>query len=262
MNNRNRSCERLTRDLRALGIGAGDTLIVHSSLSSMGHVEGGAETVIRALTDVLGEEGTLLFPAFTYRTSNVTSEFSLPETPVCIGAIPETFRRMPGVLRSFHPSHSVCAIGAHAEEMVRDHGLDDTPMGVHSPYRKLPEYDGKILMLGCGLSPNSFMHGMEELAGVSYVLGNPQIYRMTDANGNVTEKAIRRHNFNRPEGRLIQCYKRVPEVLDEAVGDYVTGTVHGAEATVFRTVPLQAKAVAKMKEDETYFIDDPDGILK
>ena len=94
------SFEILCRDLTSIGIGCGDVLIVHSSLSSMGYVEGGAETVIAALRSVLGEEGTLLFPAFSYRTAYVDSSFSLKDTPVCVGKIPETFRTMPGVRRS------------------------------------------------------------------------------------------------------------------------------------------------------------------
>ena len=255
------SFEILCRDLRALGIREGDTLVVHSSLKSMGYVEGGAETVIRALREVLGEEGTLLFPAFSYRFVYDNPVFSMNDTPVCIGTIAETFRKMPGVLRSFHPTHSVCAIGKHAAEMVADHRLDDTPMGIHSPYRKLPAYNGKILFLGCGIGCNSFMHGMEELAGVSYVLKDHVTYRMTDTDGTVSEVQIRRHNFNRPEGHLLQCYRRAPDVLDKEAGDYVTGKVHGADATVMLSAVLQEKAVAKMKEDETYFIDDPDGIL-
>ena len=256
------SFQILCRDMTAIGICPGDVLIVHSSLSSMGYVEGGAETVIAALRAVLGEEGTLLFPAFSYRTAYVDSSFSLNETPVCVGKIPETFRTMPGVRRSFHPTHSVCGIGKYAEELLGDHGLDDTPMGPHSPYRKLPAYNGKILMLGCSLASNSFMHGMEEAAGVPYVLREHHFFRMTDRDGNVCEKGIRRHNFTRPEGTIHQRYIRTTDVLDEAAGDYRRGEIHGAPSVLMMTPVLEKKAVAKMKEEPYYFIDDPDGLLK
>jgi len=257
----NPSFEILCRDLAALGLRAGDTVIVHSSLSSMGQVEGGAETVIAALRAVLGETGTLMFPAFTYRSAYIDSTFSLNDSPVCVGKIPETFRTMPGVLRSFHPTHSVCAIGARAAEMVADHGLDDTPMGPHSPYRKLPDVGGKILMLGCGMAPNSFMHAMEEVAEVPYVLRDHHYFRMTDGEGNVVTKGIRRHNFARPEGTIHQRYVRSLDVLDASAGDYTEGLVHGAKATLILSAALRTKAVAKMKAEPYYFIDDPDGIL-
>lgn len=257
----NTSFDILCRDLRALGLCEGDTVIVHSSLSSMGHVEGGAETVIAALRAVLGESGTLLFPAFSYATAYKSSEFSLNDTPVCVGKIPDTFRQMPGVLRSLHPTHSVCAIGAHAAEMVADHALDDTPMGPHSPYRKLPAADGKILMLGCSLRSNSFIHAMEEVAEVSYVLTGHHYFQITDGDGNVITKGIRRHYFNRPGGHVVQRYDRTLDVLDASAGDFTEGEVHGAHCVLMRSAALQEKAVAKMKEDETFFVDDPDGLI-
>ena len=65
----NASFYRLVKDLRALGVQEGDTLMVHSSLKSMENVEGGAETVIAALLCVIGEEGTLMLPALSYATS-------------------------------------------------------------------------------------------------------------------------------------------------------------------------------------------------
>ena len=72
----NASFEKITKDLRSLGVKAGDVLLVHSSLSSMGHVEGGAETVIAALRAVLGEEGTLMLPTLSYATSCADLYFS------------------------------------------------------------------------------------------------------------------------------------------------------------------------------------------
>ena len=131
------SREIILNDLKALGIKEGDVLIVHSSLSSMGNVEGGANTVIEALTDALGAEGTLLFPAFTYREVNESGCYDHNNTPVCVGTIPETFRKMEGVVRSLHPTHSVAARGKYAVEMTKDHEKSDTPMGEGSPYRKL-----------------------------------------------------------------------------------------------------------------------------
>ena len=91
---------KMASDLRALGIRPDDTILMHSSLSSLGWVDGGAETVIDTLLDVLSD-GTLLVPALSF--SSVTPEnphFSAKETKSCVGAISEYFRKRPGVMRS------------------------------------------------------------------------------------------------------------------------------------------------------------------
>ena len=256
----NKSFEILVKDLKSIGLCKGDTVMVHSSLKSMGNVEGGALTVIDALKEVLGEEGSLLFPAFTFSTSYYDNYFSYKDTPSCVGKISETFRNLDGVVRSFHPTHSLSASGKNAVEITKDHYLDDTPVGVNSPLRKLPKYNGKILMLGCTFAANTFMHGMEELANVFYVLRGYQEYTMVDKEGNEIKKQVRRHNFARPEGRLIQRYERALDVLEENV-DYKLGDIHGAKSVLINSVALEEKAVKKMKEVSTYFIDDPDGVL-
>ena len=255
------SLQTLVSDLKSLGLKNGDVVVVHSSLKSMGMVDGGADTVIDALIKVVGEQGTVLFPTLTFSPCYSTSKFSASETPSCVGKISETFRNRQEVIRSFHPTHSVCAYGKHALELTKDHPLDDTPVGPNSPYRKLMDYDGKILMLGCGLGPNTFMHGVEEVASAHYCLRDHQTYEMIDEQGNVYVKGIRRHNFNRPEGHLVQRYDRAIQVLDKGV-DYFEGQVHGATAYLINAKTLCVKAVEKMKTHPYFFIDDNYNILK
>ena len=256
----NTSFERLVNDLKALGIKEGDVLMVHSSLKSMGHVEGGAETVIAALRAVLGEEGTLMLPALTYATSCADLYFSNLSTPSCVGAITEAFRKTEGVRRSNHPTHSVCVIGKYRDAMCEGWEEDDTPIGPHSPFRKLADYKGKILLLGCPFARNTFMHGMEEIAGVPYVLGNYRTFTLVDENGESHTVKNRAHFFHRPEGDLIQRYDRAPDVLSE--DEFSLGKVHGADSLLLDAYALREKSVQKMKEDPFYFIDDPSGIYK
>ena len=133
----------------------------HSSLRSLGPVPGGAETVVRGLVEALGPDGTLLMPALSY--ARVTPEqplFDVRLTPSNVGALPETFRTRPGTLRSIHPTHSVCGVGRLAAELLGRHIEDRTPCGPRSPFHLLPEYGGQILMLGCGLRPNTSMHAV------------------------------------------------------------------------------------------------------
>ena len=203
----NNSFEILVRDLKSLGLCRGDTVIVHSSLSAMGHVEGGAETVILALEDVIGEEGTLMFPTFTY--ADKTHRFSVSGSEVCVGKIPDTFRKMPGVIRSVNPTHSVGAWGRLANEITKEHYQDRTPFGDNSPYAKLDALGGKILMLGCSLLKMSYMHRIEEEAGAIYCLCDRKIdHEVTDSEGNtyVMEYTLgSRQACGGPEGRGHDC---------------------------------------------------------
>jgi aminoglycoside 3-N-acetyltransferase len=148
------SYKTIVNDLKNLGLKSNDTVMVHSSLSSMINVEFGAITFIIALCDVLNE-GNVLFPSFTYIQSNIDFTFSYNDSSCCVGCIPETFRKLKNVVRSMHPTHSVCAFGKNAHEIIKDHILDDTPLGKNSPFNKMLNYNGKILMLGCGLYCNS-----------------------------------------------------------------------------------------------------------
>ena len=158
---------QLDKDLKAIGLEEGDSVLMHSSFKSMGHIEGGIATFVAAMRHVLGETGTFVVPTLTY--ASVTEEnpvFDYLKSPSCVGAISEFVRQMPEAKRSIHPTHSCAAIGYRAEEFTCDHHLDNTPVGIHSPFYKLQKAGGKILMLGCGISCNTSMHGVEESAGV------------------------------------------------------------------------------------------------
>ncbi len=241
--------EKLLNDLRALGIRADDILLVHSSLSALGYVEGGADTVVDTLLAAVAD-GTLLMPALSYATVRPeTPTFSVTETPSCVGAISEAFRRRAGVQRSLHPTHSVCAAGKLAGELLARHGETDTPVGAFSPFALLPQYGGKILMLGCGLCPNTSMHGVEELVMPPYLLNPvPTVYRLVDAAGNQTEKAYRRHSFH--ETHTTQRYERLAKVMDIPEGNVMQATAH-----VIDTATMWRVASEKLKEDNCYFVD-------
>ena len=159
--------------LRDLGLKKGDIIGVHSSLSSFGYVEGGADAVIGALLEVVGKEGTIVMP--THSTNLVKVELApkevatgalwlyqiLPynhkETPCSTGVIPETFRKRKGVMRSLHPVFSVAAIGPKAKEIV-EAGSER----VLKAWKKLLELDGYILLIGVDLSFCTAMHLAEE----------------------------------------------------------------------------------------------------
>lgn len=124
---------QLIADLRALGVQSGMLLMVHSSLSSLGHVLGGPATVIEALLEVLGRRGTLVMPSFNHRRAYV---FNPLTTPTINGAIADAMWCRPDAVRSFHPSHAVCAIGPYAEELCQGH-IEAGGWGPDSPIGRL-----------------------------------------------------------------------------------------------------------------------------
>ena len=158
------SSDRLCRDLRALGVAAGAALVVHASLRRIGWVAGGAEGLIQALMAVLTPEGTLVMPAFSGQLTGRAALGDRPQpfdparTPSQdMGAIAETFRRLPGVHRSAHPVQSLAAWGRQARELVADHGLD-WPLGPDSPLGRLCARGGQVLLIGVGHNRNSTLH--------------------------------------------------------------------------------------------------------
>lgn len=167
----------LIADLRELGIEGGETLLVHSSLSALGWVAGGAPAVVDALMEAVTESGTLVMPTHTYQYTD-PADWSNPPVPDewieiihesippfrpgvtpawSMGAIAECFRSYPGVVRSRHPELSFAAWGADAEAVVADHSFD-YGLGEESPIARIYERDGKVLLLGVDHMVNTSIH--------------------------------------------------------------------------------------------------------
>ncbi|MBI1277462.1 MAG: aminoglycoside N(3)-acetyltransferase [Anaerolineaceae bacterium] len=162
----------IVQGLVAGGLPVGSQVLVHSSLSSFGHVEGGADAIIDALLEAVGVGGTVLVPTLT------GNEALSPENPPVFdplnsacwtGTIPESFRKRSNAIRSLHPTHSVAAIGADAQALIKDHWYSITPCDAHSPYGKLARRpDGYILLIGVDYESCTMFHHVEELVGVEY----------------------------------------------------------------------------------------------
>lgn len=176
----------LIADLRRLGVRTGDTLLVHSSLKSLGFVVGGAVTVVQALLDAVGTAGTVVVPAFTADNSDprrweLTRKDPVPPewwprirehlpafdariTPSRnIGAIAEVLRTWPGAVRSSHPQTSFAALGAEATRLMSDHH-PDCHLGPDSPLGRLAAKGARILLLGVPFGVCSAFHLAEYLS--------------------------------------------------------------------------------------------------
>jgi len=154
----------------------GNHVIVHASLSSFGHVEGGAVAVCAALIDAVGDGGTIMMPAFTAAETWYRPPKGEPRgRPVAfhadlsvsrqVGAIAETFRRLPGVLRSNHPTHSFAAWGRHARDVLSTQRDNNT----FGPLKKINILRGNVLLLGTSLQSATVIHIAEERFGAPYL---------------------------------------------------------------------------------------------
>jgi len=168
--------DSLAAELGELGVEPGMVLLVHSSLSHLGWVAGGAQAVVLALQEAVGPDGTLVMPTHSYLTDPATwhdppvppawwpvirqhlPAFDPVLTPTRgMGAIVECFRHTPGMQRSSHPSVSFAAWGRHSETVVADHSLDDD-LGEGSPLARVYDLDGQVLLLGVGHDNNTSLH--------------------------------------------------------------------------------------------------------
>jgi aminoglycoside N3'-acetyltransferase len=148
---------QLKADLRKLGLERGMDVMVHSSLSRIGHVYGGASTVVSALLAVIGRNGTLMMPSFNHGAARV---FNPLTTPTTNGAIPDAMWRHGDAVRSLHPTHAVAAIGPKAEEYCRGH-LEAGIWAADSPIGRLIHGGGYILSLGVTHEASTAYHVAE-----------------------------------------------------------------------------------------------------
>lgn len=156
--------EDFLKAFRNLRLPKGAVVIVHSSLSRFGYVEGGANAVIDALLESIGEEGTLVMPTLSFSWLG-NPPYNRDTTPSRVGVITEIFRKRPGALRSPHPTHSLTALGPKAREIVSQHTYEIPVFDKKGAFGKLYELDAFILMLA-PLNTNTMMHMAEEWGGL------------------------------------------------------------------------------------------------
>ena len=235
--------------LRSLGLKPGDVILMHSSMKAL-KTKRTPLDLIKDIISVIGPEGTLLIPALSYASVNAAQpNFKVRETEPCIGLIPRTFFRLPGVVRSLHPTHSVCAFGKRAIELTSKHILDETPVGPNSPFIKILDYKGKLLFIGDTVKSCTFMHGVEEIARAPYTLKNERIrYIIEDENGKAIEKEMFPHNFKGWK----QEYQRIKKILK--FPDIRTGKVWQADCFLIDASALLTKAIEKIKNNPYYFV--------
>lgn len=205
----------LKEALQQMALPPGAPLLVHSSLRSLGWVEGGAPTVVDAILAALSPDSTVLFPTLTGRSCDHPEHRPCcdqrQQTTWC-GAIPRAALRHPQHLRSIHPTHSVAAIGPQAAHFIAAHSSACTPCGIDSPYLQLARSGGYILLLGVGHDANTTFHSAEELVEAPYV-SYPGRYPCTviDTAGKHHAVVTPIHRWDRP-----RCFETLRAALNAA----------------------------------------------
>ena len=176
--------EQLVEGFQKLGVEQGDTLLVHSSYKSFGEVDGGPQTVIRALEAALGTdgEGTLIMPTFNF-DFNKGEAWDVNTTPSRMGFLTELVRTDPRAKRVFHPFYSFAILGKHAEMLgsLRYKSAYERD----SVFGKLRDLDGKIMVIGLSYNDSmTFFHHIEQMEGVDYRFLKQFTGEVTDENGN------------------------------------------------------------------------------
>jgi aminoglycoside 3-N-acetyltransferase len=243
----------LVTGFKALGLQAGDTLLVHSAFKSFGGVEGGPMAVIEALLEVLTPEGTLIMPAFNF-DFNKGKPWDVRSTPSAMGIISEMARTDPRFKRVFHPIYSFSIAGKHAEEL--------TGVRYKSSYERisvfgrLRDLDAKIMVIGLAYNNSvTFFHHIEEMEGVDYRYLKAFTGEVTEADGTTYTDTF--YMLVRDVERGVRTMVDPMGALAEERGIVRKGKIGEAEVKIFTANELYELTRVEMRKDPNllYYID-------
>ncbi len=248
----------LAAELGAIGLEAGDAVLVHAALRSVGPVLGGPDTIIDALRDVLGPEGTILGYCDWQLEDEVLDKPDLrddippfdPQRSRAIrdnGFFPEMLRTTPGALRSASPGASCAALGGRAAWFVADHALD-YGYGPQSPFGKLVAAEGKVLMLGAPLDTMTLLHHAEHLARFP----NKRVRRYETpilVDGRTQWRSFEEFDTSTvPDGMADDYFATIVRAF-LATGGGTTRRIGTAECVLVPAAPMVSFAVAWMEQE-------------
>lgn len=208
--------EQLVQQLKNMGIRSTDNLLVHSSMKSLGKIQGGADTVLDALTEVVSD-GLLMLPTHTWKQmSEEYSLFDADTEPVCVGILPELFRKRPGVVRSLHPTHSMAVYGKGAKEYIMGEENCTTPCAPEGCWGRLKDIKAKILLLGVTHTRNTYIHSIEESFSVpERFTAKPVQFQVKLPDGKLKTVNMYRH-YNKKEPHISEMYDKMKAGYEKA----------------------------------------------
>lgn len=190
----------LKKQLEAMGLNGGETILIHSSMKAVGQVDGGADTVLDAWSEFFAD-GLLLLPTHTWKTVNDADPIYNPAcTPSCVGLLTNMFMKRDGVVRSLHPTHSMAGLGRNAAEYLAGEEYCNTPCTPGGCYDRLKDCGGKILLVGVGHERNTYIHSVEEVLNVPNRLSDkPMRLQIVMPDGTLRTVYVRKHyNASQP----------------------------------------------------------------
>lgn len=159
--------ETLVQALQSVGVSAGDTIYVASSLAGLSAMQDPIAETLAALFDAVGEQGTIVMPTFNFAFCE-GAPFDVGQTPSTCGQLTEAFRQLPGVMRSCSPPyHSFAVWGKRAHELTQLKSA--TSFGPSSVFQRLHDLNARHVLLGVGFDAGvAQVHWLEETLGVPY----------------------------------------------------------------------------------------------
>lgn len=223
----------LVAALRKLGVGAGDTVMVHASWLPDNGFRGGPAGFVAALKEAVGPDGLLVMPSFTYHDESSAAFLArggvmdLRRSPSRMGLLSEVFRRDRGARRSLSPTHPLAAWGRDADAFLSGHDATPASFGPDSPFGRLAERGARILLVDAPFSTITYTHFLEDrirgTLAVPFYEAEPRRGEVVDAAGNrrsmpvlvITEAA----NAARRESRLVAALERIGAFRRARVGN-------------------------------------------
>ena len=166
--------------LRRVGLKRGANVIVHSSLSAFGKVDGGADSVVDAMIEIVDKNvGTIIMPCFTYDWQPGQRFDWTQAQSTWTGKIPQTFGERPGVKRGKHPLYNVAVLGPLADWVISVNDLLPLSWGIDKFYYQIKDRNGSVLLLGVDHNSNSTIHVCQELADVPHIANKKPMSKLT-----------------------------------------------------------------------------------
>ena len=163
----------LLGQLAEMGLLPTDTVVIHTSLRAVGKLQNGADTLLDAFCAYL-KEGLFLVPTHTWAGVNAQAPvYDARSSVPCLGAVPAAAAFRSDGIRSLHPTHSMWAHGKGSADYIQGEELATTPAPPHGCWGRLADVGAKILLIGVNNSKNTFIHSLDELAGLPDRLDKP-----------------------------------------------------------------------------------------
>ena len=242
----------LLNDIKNLGIKKDDKIIIHSSLKNIGQIQGGADTLLDAFCDYLGEQGMVVLPCHTWgniHEYNNTFDIDMPSN---LGVLPNVFRVRKGVYRSMHPTHSVCAFGLGASEFVKGEIGNDCYCGNNGCMEKLLQTGGKVLLVGVTLTSCTFFHLIEEqtLKDHFWFNDSPTLHKVKTQTGEIIDNPIFYTKLDTSE-----YFDKALEAVKKD-GSTRLGKIGNAECILLDMQAIYPLIQSLLQKDKDYFMHE------